>query len=194
MNETTNDRPTAEPQTPPPQPPTAPEEPALEALERTLATERERVKQAEDQMLRALAEAENQRKRAARELEERVRYANETLLLGLLPALDDLERSVSASRGAIDVEQLRKGVELTLSQFLKALKNAGVEPIAAERGAPFDPAIHEALAQDDAAELPEHRISVVVSPGFRYHGRILRPARVTVSSGRGAPPRCAPGP
>jgi molecular chaperone GrpE len=154
-------------------------------VRKALDGERERAKQAEDRMLRTLAETDNQKKRLAREQEDRIRFANESLLLGMLPVLDNLELSLSHARDDVDVKQLRKGVELTLSLFRQVIKDTGVHPIAAERGATFDPAVHEAVAQDDHADLPERTIATVVQSGFKYRERVLRPARVTVATGKG---------
>jgi molecular chaperone GrpE len=168
-------------------------EPTLEDLlhdahpvvRKALEAERERAKQAEDRMLRVLAETDNQKKRLAREHEDRIRFANESLLLGMLPVLDNLELSLSHARDDVNVKQLRKGVELTLTLFRQVIKDTGVQPIAAERGSTFDPALHEAVAQDDHADLPERTIATVVQSGFKYRDRVLRPARVTVATGKG---------
>jgi molecular chaperone GrpE len=157
---------------------------------RALKAERERARKAEDRMLRALAEADNQRKRLARDCEERTRHANESLLREMLPVLDGLELALAHARDGADAKELQKGVELTLSLFRQVLRNVGVEPIGAERGMSFDPSVHEAIAQDHDVDLPERAIAKVAQSGFRYRERVLRPARVAVSSGKG---RAGPG-
>jgi len=151
--------------------------PALEA-------ERDRARQAEERMLRVLADTDNQRKRLEREQKEAVRFANERLLLEMLPVLDNLERCVVHAAGGADAKEIWKGAELTLAQFRQVVQNVGVEAVLAAPGVAFDPAVHEAVLQDDEADLPEKTIARVVQPGFKYRERLLRPARVVVASGR----------
>jgi molecular chaperone GrpE len=150
-----------------------------------LETERERARQAEERMLRVLADTDNQRKRLEREQKEAVRFANERLLLEMLPVLDNLERCVVHAAAGADVNELRKGAELTLAQFRQVVQNVGVEAVPAAPGVAFDPTVHEAVLQDDEADLPERTIARVVQPGFKYRDRLLRPARVVVASGKG---------
>ncbi len=148
-----------------------------------LAQERARV--AEDRLRRELADADNRRKRLHREHEEGLRYGNERLLSRMLPVLDNLERSLAHAVDDVDLRELRRGVELTLAQFQQVLQAEGVEPVPAAPGVPFDPAVHEAVSRDDSADLPAQTISAVLQSGFTYRGRLLRPARVVVASGRG---------
>jgi molecular chaperone GrpE len=147
-----------------------------------LEAERERARQAEERMLRVLADSDNQRKRLEREQKETVRFANERLLLEMLPVLDNLERCVLHEA---DAKELRNGVELTLAQFRQVVENAGVEAVPAAPGIAFDPTVHEAVLQDDEADLPEKTVVRVIQPGFKYRERLLRPARVVVASGKG---------
>ena len=155
------------------------------AVRAALDAERDKARRAEERMLRVLADTDNQRKRLEREQKESVRFANERLLLELLPVLDNLERcSVHAADGA-DARELRRGVELTLTQFRQVVQSVGVEAVPAVPGVAFDPAIHEAVLQDDEVDLPEKTIARVIEPGFKYRERLLRPARVVVASGKG---------
>jgi len=150
-----------------------------------LEAERDRARHAEERMLSALAETDNQRKRLEREQKEAVRFANERLLLELLPVLDNLERCVVHAAGDADERELRKGTELTLAQFRQVVQSVGVEAVPAAPGVAFDPTVHEAVLQDDEADLPEKTIARVVQAGFKYRERLLRPARVVVASGKG---------
>jgi molecular chaperone GrpE len=150
-----------------------------------MEAERDRARLAEERMLRVLADTDNQRKRLERELKEGVRFANEQLLLEMLPVLDNLERCVVHAAGDTDAKEIRKGAELTLAQFRQVMEKFGVEAVAAAPGIAFDPTLHEAVLQDDAADLPERTIARVVQPGFKYRERLLRPARVVVASGKG---------
>lgn len=150
-----------------------------------LKAERARAQDAEDRMLRAVAEAENQKKRIEREYKERARYANEGVLGELLVVFDSLELALGQSSPGEGGQALHEGVQLALQQFLSALETTGVTPIEAAEGDAFDPKAHEALLRDDEADLPPQTIAKVMQRGFRYHERILRPARVVVSTGKG---------
>ena len=96
-------------------------------------------------MLRALAEAENFKRRTQRERDESVRYANESLLRDLIPVLDNLERALGAARTAGGAEGVVGGVELIHRELLKVLERAGVTRYSA-LGQSFDPTRHEAIA------------------------------------------------
>lgn len=152
---------------------------------RALDEERDKARQAEERMLRVLAETDNQRKRMQREQDDRIRYANESLLLEMLPVLDNLERFLSQGSDGANLAELRKGVELTLSQFKQVMEHVGVQAIAVAAGDSFDPRLQEAVFQDDGADQPEQTVVSVVQSGFKYRERVLRPARVVVSSGKG---------
>jgi molecular chaperone GrpE len=151
-----------------------------------LEAERDKGREAHERMLRVLAESDNQCKRLEREQKESVRFANEGLLRELLPVLDNLERcTVHVADGADAARELYEGVELTFAQFRQVVQSVGVEAVPAAPGVAFDPAIHEAVLQDDEADLPEKTVTRVVQPGFKYQERLLRPARVVVASGKG---------
>jgi molecular chaperone GrpE len=154
---------------------------AVAALERA----RNDARLTEDRMLRAVAESQNQRTRLAKEQADRIRFANEGLLAELLNVLDSLERCVAHADQGGGLADLKAGVDATLSQFREAVQNVGAKPIAVEVGSSFDPRLHDAIAQDDKADLPARSIVAVVQTGFTYHDRVLRPARVVVSTGKG---------
>ena len=147
--------------------------------------ERARADEARERMLRSAAEAENQKKRLEREFAERARFANEKVLRELLQVHDSLQLALAHSDKESELAELRKGIEMALEQFKSAMQNVDAEPIEAERGMAFDPRVHEAVLQDDEADLPSQTIAAVMQSGFTYHERILRPARVVVSTGKG---------
>jgi molecular chaperone GrpE len=152
-------------------------------LEAELAAAREEVRQANERVLRERADAENVKKRAAREQSEAVRYGTERLVRDLLPIVDNLERAVQAAEGGGDGKPLVEGVSLVLKGLLDVLSRHGVTRVDAQ-GSRFDPAHHEAVAH---VESPEHDANAVIEehqPGYRLHDRLLRPALVTVSKGR----------
>ncbi len=139
--------------------------------------------QERDGHLRAAAELQNFKRRSAREQAERLQFANQQLIAGLLPILDNLERVLACDSETSSVEDVAKGVELVVQELHRVLESFGVERIEAE-GELFDPSIHEAVALvegDDAAA--EGTIVHVDAPGYRLHGRVLRPARVVVVRG-----------
>jgi len=148
-----------------------------------LAQEREKATAAEDKMLRALAEAENQQRRLAAEQANRIRFANEKLMLDMLTTFDSLELCLTHAEPGAHLDDVRKGIEMTLSQFRQALRNAGVEAIEADRGKSFDPKVHEAVMQGQDAQVPKGAIAQVIQTGFVYRDRVLRAAKVTVSTG-----------
>ena len=135
-----------------------------------------------DRYLRAAAEFDNARKRAAREREEYTRYANESLLRELLPVLDNFERALQAARGEPAAAAVTAGVELTQRELLRVLEKFGVTSFASV-GQPFDPERHEAIARVPAAEgRPEGTVADETARGYLLNGRVLRPAMVTVAS------------
>ncbi|HEY8376198.1 MAG TPA: nucleotide exchange factor GrpE [Nannocystis sp.] len=130
-----------------------------------------------DKWLRALAELDNYRKRTRREIDDAIFRAQQSLLSSFLPTVDNLNRALEIAR---DNEQIHKGIQMVLTEFMSALARFGVEPVPSV-GHPFDPAIHEALQMMDS---PDHAPGVVMrewEKGFRQGDRLLRPARVVVA-------------
>lgn len=137
-----------------------------------------------DLYLRASAEMENLRKRTAKEKEEFAKYAQESLMLNLLPVVDNLERALEAAKnhqGNADPSTWQEGVNLVLKQFLDTLDKMGVKPIAAE-GAPFDPHFHHAVMQVETGEAAEGTVVEVLQKGYLLKDRLLRPAMVKVAT------------
>ena len=134
-----------------------------------------------DRYLRAAAEFDNARKRAAREREEYTRYANESLLRELLPVLDNFERALQAARGEPAAAAVAAGVELTQRELLRVLEKFGVTPFVSV-GQRFDPERHEAIARVPAQGQPEGTVVDETARGYLINGRVLRPAMVTVAS------------
>jgi molecular chaperone GrpE len=186
-----------EPKTPPPAPPATPEAagpPAaptptlspkeLEDLQAAAAKAGEHW----DRLLRTTADFDNFRKRAAREKQDAIKYANESLLAKLLPVLDSFDAALAAAAGAPDksAEALRTGLSLVQQQFKAALAETGVEEVNAA-GQPFDPNFHEAVAQQECAETPEGQVLQQLRKGYKFRDRLLRPATVIVARKPTAP-------
>lgn len=133
-----------------------------------------------DRYLRALAELENYKKRMSRDRTELMRYAGEDLLLEILPVVDNLERTLSHSRGASDVKKVLEGIELICRQFLKSLEKSGVTQIE-EAPCIFDPAIHQALQRVEDKSVPDDTVVEVLQKGYTLNGKVVRPAMVKVA-------------
>jgi molecular chaperone GrpE len=135
-----------------------------------------------DRLLRTTADFDNFRKRSAREKQEAIKYANESLLTKLLPVLDSLDAAMAASNGPADpaADALHTGLSLVQQQFRTVLTDAGVEDINAA-GQPFDPHFHEAVAQQECTDTPEGHVLQQLRKGYKLRDRLLRPASVIVS-------------
>lgn len=152
-----------------------------ERLRAELAELRSEAAATQDRMLRLSADFDNFRRRQLREREEAHRYGHENLVKDLLATVDNLERAVEhARRGVGDFESMLQGVELVQRELQGTLTKHGVTRIEA-LGEPFDPSIHEAMAQQEDASLPANTVVQVFQAGYRLWDRLLRPARVVVS-------------
>jgi molecular chaperone GrpE len=139
----------------------------------------------QDQLLRAAAETENVRRRAARDVENAHKFALEKFAGDLLPVVDSLERAVEAAgEVAADAAALAEGVELSLKLFLTVLEKFGVvqlDPL----GEPFDPQVHEAIAMVPNPDSEPNSVMEVMQKGYTLNGRVVRAARVVVVSPAG---------
>ncbi len=135
-----------------------------------------------ERFLRTAAELDNFRKRKEREVSDLRKYANQHLLKELLNVVDNLERAIGATRdtGAGGTDGLVEGVDMTLKELLKIFEKAGVTPIEAV-DQPFDPSLHEAVMQEESADVPENTVIRELQKGYQIHDRLLRPAMVIVS-------------
>ncbi len=135
-----------------------------------------------DRLLRATAEFDNFKKRAARERQDATKFANEGLLQKLLPVLDNFEAAlVAAQTGeASNAQSLLTGVTMIQQQFKAALTDAGLEEVDAT-GRPFDPNIHEAVSQIETTDHPDGHVAQQLRRGYKLRERLLRPATVIVA-------------
>ncbi len=130
--------------------------------------------------LRAAAELENVRKRAARDVENAHKFALERFAVELLAVRDSLEMGLAAGEDA-DVESLRQGKEATLKQLVTIMERFGVEELDPQ-GEPFDPDLHEAMTMQQSADVEPGSVLTVFQKGYALNGRLLRPARVVVAA------------
>jgi molecular chaperone GrpE len=136
-----------------------------------------------DLALRSQADFENYKKRAAREKEEATKYANSALLERLVTIIDNFELGLEAAKGEGEQSPIYSGMTLVLKQLNDLLSENGLQSIEAE-GKKFDPNLHEAIAHEPS-EFPEETVIRQTRRGYRFKDRLLRPARVVVSSGLG---------
>lgn len=136
-----------------------------------------------DRYLRAMAELDNYRKRAARDKEDAINYGNEKLIKDILPILDSLDRALHQAADLSarnNFEAFQQGLELIHSQILGCLERHGVVRIAA-KGEEFDPNKHQALMQVETPEMESNRVVDEYESGYTLRGRLLRPSKVSVS-------------
>ena len=133
-------------------------------------------------LLRTTADFENFKKRAAREKQDAIKFANESLMGKIIPVLDNFEMALSATQNATGegVKSLQDGVTMIHSQLKTALTDAGLEEVDAT-GKPFDPNLHEAVSQQESAEVAEGNVLQQLRKGYRFRERLLRPATVIVA-------------
>ncbi len=135
-----------------------------------------------DKLMRLAAEFENTRKRLQREKETALKYAEENILKELLPGIDNLERALEQGKETGSVDSLLEGIVMTRDGLLETLKKFGVEPVASV-GEPFDPNVHEALVMEPSEEVEANVVLREFMKGYLYKERLLRAAKVVVSSG-----------
>ncbi len=135
-----------------------------------------------DLALRTQADFENYKKRAARERDEAIKYANNSLLERLIAIVDSFELGLSAAREESEQSPIYSGMNMVLKQLTDFLADNGLQPIDAV-GKKFDPNLHEAIGHEPSDEVPEGHVIRQTRRGYRLKDRLLRPAAVVVSSG-----------
>lgn len=152
----------------------------IRELQEALAVKETEVQNNWDKFVRERADLENYRKRVQREKEELLKYGNESLILEILPVIDNMERALSHASEE-PLVALIEGIRLTHAMLLSALKKFGVTTIETLPGAPFDPAFHQAMRQVESAELPSNTVVEEMQKGYLLNGRLLRAAMVSVA-------------
>lgn len=151
-------------------------------LESQLAQRDEQIKEQEKKFLYLYAEFENFKKRAIKERADTIKFGWESVARDLLTVLDNLERALAHVPGDTD-KNLVAGLDMVAAEFRSSLKKQGAE-IIPTLGQPFDPNLHEGVGQEESDQ-PEGTIIREHLRGYTLHGRLLRPARVVLSAGRG---------
>lgn len=138
-----------------------------------------------DLALRTAADFDNFRKRAAREKEDSIRYANTSLLGDLLPLIDNFELGLEAAKSAPHAEAILQGLGMVARQFREFLASAGLEEVPTE-GAVFDANVMESVGHENSDTVPEGQVLRSTRRGYKLRDRLLRPASVFVSQGPAA--------
>ncbi len=153
----------------------------INALQAELDAMRDEMARMKDHSMRALAEAQNMKRRAEIDVDNARKYGAEKIVTELLPVVDNLERALQAADAELDgVKPVLEGVELTLKGFLDALAKSNVE-IVDPHGEPFDPAVHQAMTMIENPDVESNSVVAVMQKGYRLNGRLLRPAMVVVA-------------
>ena len=151
------------------------------SLEDLLAEAETKLQEQKDAWLRALADAENARKRAQADISAAHKYGVERIAESLVPVMDSLQAALAAD--AADPATMRSGVEITVKQLQAAFEKAGLAEIDPAPKEKFDPHFHQAMAAVEADADP-NTVVQVMQKGYRLHDRLVRPALVTVAKAR----------
>jgi molecular chaperone GrpE len=133
-----------------------------------------------DKFVRLTADFENYKKRAARERQDAVSFANENLLVKLLPILDAFEMALAAAPADAAAQSLQAGIVMISNQLKSVVADAGLEEIDASDKA-FDPNLHEAVSEQETADAPEGQVIRQLRKGYKFRNRLIRPAGVVVA-------------
>ncbi len=134
-----------------------------------------------ERLLRVTADMENFKKRAARDRDEAIRFANEALIKKLITVLDNFDMALAAAQGQpANAQSLQAGVAMIYQQLRQVMIDSGVEEVDAT-GKAFDPNLHEAVSQQESADVPEGRVLQQLRKGYKLRDRLIRPATVVVA-------------
>ena len=146
-----------------------------------------KIAELKDLYLRAAADLDNYRKRAARERDELVCFANERLISDLLPILDNLDRALESEEATPASTSILEGVRMITGQLKGILEKCGLEPLPT-LGKPFDPNLHEAVGVLPSVDHEEGTVVNELQRGYRFKGKVVRPSMVHVSGGNSSVP------
>jgi len=159
----------------------------IKALEEKLDSVEQEAKDNYDRWLRVSAEFENYQKRAAREMNDFRKFANERFVKAMLPVVDNLDRAIESSSNDKHADRsMLEGVNMTLKEILKVFEQFNVKPFES-LGKSFDPSLHQAVMQEETEAHPENSVVKELQKGYMMHDRLLRPAMVVVSKTKTKP-------
>lgn len=153
----------------------------INELELALAAAQSTVSDQKDSVIRAKAEVDNVRRRAAQDVEKARKFALEKFAAELLPVVDNLERAIASVNTEDDTQKaIAEGVELTLQSMLSALAKFGVNAVDPQ-DQPFNPELHQAMSMQEVEGVEPNTVIAVMQKGYELNGRLVRPAMVMVS-------------
>jgi len=167
----------------------APQSPLTPEQVEELKTRAARSDENWDRLLRTTADFDNFKKRAARERQDAIRFANEGLVQKLIPVLDNFEVALAAAQtsSADGLKSLQDGVNMIQTQLRSVLLETGLEEVDAT-GKAFDPNLHEAVSEQESVEVPDGHVLQQLRKGYKLRERLLRPATVIVAKAPAANP------
>lgn len=155
----------------------------VEELEQALAAAEAKVEEQKDSVIRAAAEVDNVRRRAAMDVEKAHKFALEKFANELLPVIDNMERALLGTNPEDEATKaIYEGVELTLKSFTSAIEKFGLSQVNPQ-GETFNPEHHQAIGMQPSDEFPANTVMIVMQKGYMLNERLLRPAMVMVSQG-----------
>ncbi|MCL1041924.1 nucleotide exchange factor GrpE [Shewanella marisflavi] len=155
----------------------------VEELEQALAAAEAKVEEQKDSVIRAAAEVDNVRRRAAIDVEKAHKFALEKFANELLPVIDNMERALLGTSPEDEATKaIYEGVELTLKSFTSAVEKFGLTQVNPQ-GEAFNPDHHQAIGMQPSEEFPANTVMMVMQKGYMLNERLLRPAMVMVSQG-----------
>jgi molecular chaperone GrpE len=150
-------------------------------MEEKIASLKQEAEETHDRLLRVSAEFENYKKRAAREMNDFRKFANESFAKAMLTVIDNLDRAIESSNDQNHVNSpVVEGVNMTLKEILKVFEQFGIKPFES-LGETFDPVFHQAVMQEETNDHPDNTVIKELQKGYTIHDRLLRPAMVVVS-------------
>ncbi len=159
----------------------------LKEMEARVESLEQEAKEAHDRFLRVSAEFENYKKRAAREMDNFRKFANESFVKEMLTVVDNLDRAIESSSNDEHANtSVVEGVNMTLNEILKVFEQFGVRPFES-LGKTFDPGFHQAVMQEENEDHPDNTVLNELQKGYLIHDRLLRPAMVVVSKTKEKP-------
>lgn len=160
---------------------TSEESTSIESYEEKIASLEKQLNEYKEIALRKAAEFENYKRRTENDQLNLIKYAAESLIIKLLPTIDDFERSLTHMSEETDVQKIKEGIQLIYNKFIKILEEQGVKKIDAV-GKPFDVEFHEALMQKPDNSVAPHTVLEELETGYIYKDRVIRHSKVIVSS------------
>ena len=161
---------------------------SVDAAQQRIAELEDQLHSAQENALRAAADAQNVRRRAEQDIEKAHKFALEKFATDLLAVVDSLERGIEVSDPADEkIRPMREGMELTYKLFLDTMKRFKVERLDPQ-GEPFNPEEHQAMAMEESTHVEPNSVLKVFQCGYSMNGRLLRPAMVVVSKAPSEPP------